>query len=115
VVDRKLAGRGGRIAGPLLGLALALLLTGCGPSPAEVGPRPLGGLSINCRPAGAMLFVDDRYMGTVAGLKGRPLMLPEGPHRIELRRDGYFAHYAEVTVAKGVKQRLEVTLRKEPF
>jgi len=63
----------------------------------------------------SMLFVDDKYMGTVAGLKGRPLMLPEGPHRIELRRDGYFAHYADVTVAKGVKQRLEVTLRKEPF
>lgn len=111
MVDRNFAGRGGRIAGLLLGL----WLTACGPSTAEVGPRPLGGLSIDCRPAGAMLFVDDKYMGTVAGLKGRPLMLPEGPHRIELRRDGYFAHYADVTVAKGVKQRLEVTLRKEPF
>jgi hypothetical protein len=42
-------------------------------------------------------------------------MVPEGPHRVEIRRDGYFPHFVELTAAKGVRQRLEVKLRKEPY
>ena len=50
-----------------------------------------------------------------AVLQKRPLALAAGTRRLEVRRDGYFAHYAEVTIAKGVRQRLEIKLRKEPF
>ena len=95
--------------------AVVLLTAGCGPGAPPPISVPTGGLSVRGQPADAMLFIDDRYVGTVGGLKGRPLPLPEGVHRIEVRRDGYFAHFAEVTVARGVQQRLEVTLRKEPF
>jgi len=95
-----------------LGLAL---LGGCGPASPPTEVRPVGGVGIVCEPTDALLFVDDRYVGTVAGLRGRPITLLEGPHRIELRRDGYFAHYADVTVVKGVRQRLQVVLRRELF
>jgi len=70
---------------------------------------------VACEPADAMLFVDDKYLGTTGGLKGRPMQLPEGVHRIELRKDGYFAHLAEITIARGVQQKLAVKLRKQPF
>jgi len=80
-----------------------------------VSVQELGGLQIACEPADALLYVDDRYMGSVASLAKRPLPLPVGPHRLELRSEGHFAHFAEITVAKGVRHRLEVKLRKEPY
>ncbi len=54
-------------------------------------------------------------MGTVAGLATKPVVVRVGPHRLELRKEGYFAHFAEITVAKGLRHKLEVKLRKEPF
>jgi hypothetical protein len=91
------------------------LLAGACSSAPDPDPRPVGGLVIKAEPADALVFVDDRYMGTVAGLMERPIMLPEGQHRVELRREGYFAHFTEVRVARGVRQRVEVKLREEPF
>jgi hypothetical protein len=93
----------------------AVLATATCRPPAQPIMRPLAGLRIVCEPPGATLFVDDRYVGVVGRLGKQPLMLPEGLHRLELRHDGYFAHFAEVTLAKGVGQRLEVKLRREPF
>ncbi len=101
-------------------LSLCLLIGpgagGCGSAPASaMKPRPLLGLHIQCQPNDAQIFVDDRYMGAVKGLDKDLLKLSPGTHRIEIRRDGYFAHFAEVSLEKGVRQRLEVKLRKEPF
>jgi len=77
--------------------------------------RPLAGLLLACEPQDSTVYVDDKYMGSVKGLNERPLMLTEGVHRVEVRRDGYFAHFAEVKIVKGVRQQLTVKLRKEPF
>lgn len=99
-----------------IGIAATVLVAwaACHP-PSQPTVRPLAGLRILCEPADATLYVDDRYFGSTARLGRQPLMLPEGFHRLELRRDGYFAHFAEVTLVKGVRQQLEVKLRKEPF
>lgn len=101
----------------LLGLAA---LAGCpsagtGPGESNAGPRALQGVVLDCEPDDALIFVDDRYMGSVKGLTARPLTLAAGVHRIELRREGYFSRYLDVTVERGVKQHLRVKLRKEPF
>jgi len=97
-------------------LAPLLLGSGCGPTtPSPKDPRILQGILIVCDPDDALIYVDDKYMGSVKGLDRRPLPVPAGAHRLEIRKDGYFAHFAEVTVAKGVRQRLKVKLRKEPF
>jgi PEGA domain len=100
----------------LAALALPLLISAaCGPHTGVKSAQALGGLLMACEPADALLYVDDKYMGTVAGLATKPLALPVGPHRLELRKEGYFAHFAEITVAKGLRHKLEVKLRKEPF
>ena len=97
----------------------AVLVAACGPPSKGVAaspkPRINRGLTITCMPDSADVYVNDKYMGNVAGLRSRPLALPAGTHRIELRLEGYFSHFAEVTVARGVQQKLDVTLRKEPF
>lgn len=105
----------------LLLMAALLLLLGvagvsCGPKgPGELHPRTLQGLLIQCEPADAAVYVDDRYIGSVKGLDRKALPLEPGTHRLELRRDGYFSHFSEVKVVAGVRQRIQVTLRKEPF
>jgi hypothetical protein len=103
-----------RRSSALLLQLLLLFAGGCGArSPGTT--RPLGGLLVVCEPAEAEIYVDDRFLGTVAAQRGRPLMLAPGPRRIELRHRGYFAHYAEVELVRGVRQRIEVRLRKRPF
>jgi len=100
----------------LLVLPMSVLIVSCGPTVAtNLKVRSLAGLVVICDPQDAMIYVDDKYMGSVKGLNRRPLMLSEGLHRVEVRRDGYFAHFAEVKVAKGVRQQLRLKLRKEPF
>lgn len=103
---------------PLTGLwcaALSVLLGAC-PTPGPGTPtRPLVGVELRCEPDDALVYVDDQYRGSARVLASRTLMVPEGPHRVEIRRDGYFPHFVEITAAKGVKQRLEVKLRKEPY
>ena len=96
-------------------LTLAVTLAACRVGPASPSPRPLGGLLITCAPNDASVFIDDKYQGTVAAARQRPLALPEGTYRIEIRREGYFSHFGEVVVSNGVQQRLEVKLRQEPF
>ena len=99
----------------LFAVLAVLLVSSCGPPTNVEAPRPVGGLLLACKPSDAMVFVDDRYVGTVRSLKGRAVRLPEGVHRLEVRRAGYFAHFAEVAVVKGVRQKLHLALRREPF
>ena len=84
-------------------------------SQGDLQARPLGGLMIVCEPGDAGVYIDDQYMGQVSALSRRPLRLPAGPHRIEIRRDGFFSHFAEITIDEGVRQKLAVKLRKEPY
>ncbi len=99
----------------LAALAGALLLLSCGGPGPNVKVRPLAGLLVRCDPGDAVIYVDDKYMGSVKGLGSKPLLLPEGVHRVEVRKDGYFAHFTEVKMVKGVRQQLKLKLRKEPF
>jgi hypothetical protein len=96
-------------------LPAAAAVTGCGPSVPRVDPRPVEGVHIECEPADAQLYLDDKYLGSVKGLDSKPLMLGEGDHRLEIRKDGYFSHFAEIKVVRGVRQRLKVKLRAVPF
>ena len=93
-----------------------LTMAACGsPGKPALKPRPQAGLHIVCEPDDAQLYVDDQFMGTTKGLGKRPLQLQPGLHRIEIRRVGHFAHFAEVKLVRGVKQVMKVRLRKEPF
>lgn len=98
----------------LAAVALLALLAGC-PRKPTLQVRALGGLLLACQPGDAEVYVDDRYLGTVSGLRGKPLALRAGRRRLQLSREGYFDHFAEVSVVKGVRQRLEIKLRRRPF
>ena len=52
-------------------------------------PLRQGRLNLYVTPASAQVFVDGFYAGTVADFQDRGLWLESGPHRIELRADGY--------------------------
>jgi hypothetical protein len=81
----------------------------------DVDPRLLGRVIISCGLTDALVFVDDQHVGSVATLRGRALAMRPGAHRIEVRREGHFAFYRDVTVAPGSRERLLVKLRRTPF
>ena len=64
------------------------------PAPARTEPRPVstrGGLAIETLPGTAQVFIDGFYVGEAEafGLRGRPLDLSAGAHRVELRAPGF--------------------------
>jgi hypothetical protein len=88
----------------------ALLLFGCGARAAVVRPEAQG-LRVRCDNAAASVFVDDRFAGRAAELRGRDLPILPGFHRVEVRAEGFFPRYAEVEIQPGGRAVLDVTLR----
>ncbi|MCA9668191.1 MAG: PEGA domain-containing protein [Myxococcales bacterium] len=98
----------------LLCAALCIVCTACPPRrPTTV--RAVGGVLLDCQPKDAELYVDDRYVGVIKHFRGRAIRLRVGLRRLQLSRDGYFDHFAEVRVVKGVRQKLQIKLRRQPF
>jgi hypothetical protein len=61
------------------------------PAPSAVPSVARGGLRLETTPGSAQVYVDGYYVGLADdfGISGRALDLEAGPHRIELRADGY--------------------------
>ena len=59
----------------------------------------------------AALWVDGRFIGPIGGMRGGIAIEP-GPHRIELRHDGYFSHYEYLELAPA--QRLSLVVELAP-
>jgi len=57
----------------------------------------------------AAVFVDGRYVGPIAILKGGIAVSP-GKHRVEVRRDDYFSRYAELDLHRAERKQLELQL-----
>lgn len=97
--------RFGALATPLF--VAGAIAAGCAHAP----PPPLPDATLSVRgPAGAQVFVDDRYAGPAAGA---PLSLRSGWHRVEVRADGCLSEYREVTLVPGARFALEVVLRPD--
>ena len=81
------------------------------PQPAQVGntPNPLdpnlptGGLRLKVTPREAEVYVDGYYAGHVDDFDGarQKLKVAEGPHRIELRAEGYETATFDVVIIVG--------------
>jgi hypothetical protein len=65
-------------------------------------------LAVTVNVAGARVVVRGKEVGT-SPLQA-PLSLPAGPARVEVRAEGYFDWYRELTVAAGVPTTLDVVL-----
>ncbi len=68
-------------------------------------PLPVqhGGLVLETIPDGVEVFIDGFYEGLAEdfGLRGRPMIIPTGAHRIELRGTGYEASTFSVVIDPG--------------
>jgi hypothetical protein len=82
-------------------------------APQSVRIRPQGHfglLAIQVQPADAQVFIDGELWGSLAGLNGLSIHLTAGPHRLELKKDGYAAFSTDVTIRQGETTRLNVKL-----
>jgi len=67
---------------------------------AIAAPAATGLLRLSVTPDEAQVFIDSYYVGTVADVEGgRALTLPAGPHRLEIRAQGYQSIAVDIRIA----------------
>lgn len=93
-------------------LIAAALLGGCGGALAERG-GPAGGLKLRCRPAEAVVYLDEEYRGACRLFESRAVPVGPGSHRLQVEATGYFPYYGELDTG-GTIQTLEVELVRRP-
>jgi len=93
-------------------VAAALFGMACAPTRATV--RADGQLAIACNVPEARVYVDDVFRGRAAELAGAALLVPSGARRVEVRADGWFTAYRDVTVPHAGRARVDVALRRVP-
>ncbi len=79
-------------------------------------PRPrdqrddFGTLAIRVQPADAQILIDGERWDGLEGGSRLSVELADGPHRIEIRRDGYRPYTANVRIRRGQTETLNVSL-----
>lgn len=91
--------------------ALALL-GGCAATRRTV--RADAQLVVDTNVPDARIYVDDAFRGRAAELHGRALLVPSGTRRVELRADGWFTAYRDVSVPHAGRATVAVPLRPVP-
>jgi hypothetical protein len=88
------------------------------PPPAERGRTPqsssrFGSLSIQVQPSGADVFIDgERWEGPSSRDERLIIQVPEGPHHVEVRREGYEDFQIDVEVRRGETAPINVSLAR---
>jgi len=81
-----------------------------GPPPRGGQPSQFGSLLLRVRPADAQILVDGEVWTAPAGEDQFVIELTEGPHRIEVRKEGFLPYSTTVRVRRGDTVRLNVSL-----
>ena len=84
----------------------------CAPTTAAL--RTDAQLAITCDVPDARIYVDEVFRGRAAELRGRALAVPSGARRVEVRADGWFTAYRDVTVPPKGRATVEVPLKRVP-
>jgi hypothetical protein len=93
-----------------LAILAAAVLGACGAKqPSRGASRDDAIFYVKSNVADANLFVDGRYVGPVAILRGGIAVVP-GKHRIELRHEDYYSRYVEMNLERAEKRKLQVDL-----
>jgi hypothetical protein len=80
-------------------------------APPPVGrPTDFGSLLLRVRPADADILVDGEVWNAPEGEDQFVIELSEGPHRVEVRKDGFQTYATTVRVRRGETVRLNVSL-----
>ena len=80
------------------------------PPPRAGRPSEFGSLLLRVRPADAVVLVDGEEWSAPQGEDQFVIELTEGPHRIEVRKDGFQTYATTVRVRRGESVRLNVSL-----
>ena len=102
------------------------------PRPVATGPRPaqdppalavsggdaglavsFGAIALRVQPSDADVLIDDERWEGPANDEALVLQVALGPHRIEVRKDGYRAYTAQVDVRAGQTAPINVSLPRE--
>jgi hypothetical protein len=72
-----------------------------------------GGIDLRVKPGQAEVWVDGKYMDEARELDGTPsfLWLPEGAHRVTVRKGGFLTFEAPIEVRRGTVKRLKIRMR----
>lgn len=96
----------------LLGVSICLLQGACRSAPPTL---PSGQLWLELSPAKASVLVDDRPLLGRANSSGTlHVMLPPGPHRVEVYAPGYFHAYRDIAIGAASPANLRIALRADP-
>jgi len=93
-------------------VAAALFAAACAPTKAVV--RADGQLQVTCNVPEARVYVDDVFRGRAAEVEHGVMLVPSGARRVEVRADGWFTAYRDVTVPHAGRARVDVALRRVP-
>ena len=80
----------------------------------EQNPRSFGVLRLNVQPVDAEILIDGAPWTIPAGDSRLNVQLPEGRHRVEIRKAGFATYAEEVAVQRGRLFTLNVSLIKVP-
>jgi hypothetical protein len=86
------------------------------PPPGNQGIRvdagsPYGALIVRVQPGGATITIDGERWEGPQGDDRLVLQVAEGPHRIEIRKDGFESFATDITIRRGETTPLNVSLR----
>jgi hypothetical protein len=74
-------------------------------------PARFGTLLVRVQPADAEIFIDGERWSTTAGQEPIAVRLPEGRHRVEIRREGFAAYAEDVLIRVNRGLTLNVSLK----
>jgi hypothetical protein len=117
VRESRVAARGSCAAASVVSGAALLLATALCSGCATTGTRavkPDAQLVVDAAVPDARIYVDDVFAGRAAELRGRAILVRSGTRRLEIRADGYFTAYRDVTITRGARAAITVALRAAP-
>jgi PEGA domain len=89
---------------------VAVACAACGPKPVAVGVTADDAIiAIRSNVRDAQVYVDGKFV-TPLDAAGGGLAVEPGTHRFELRRDGYFSSYLELTLARAERRKVSMEL-----
>jgi len=93
--------------------ALVVLVAACGARPAPGGVTARDAIvKLTSNVPDAQVYVDGRFIAPVSMLRGGVAVAP-GVHRFEVRHEGHFSRYVELTLARA--ERTTVALDLAPI
>src|SRR5260370_32136460 len=97
----------------IVAVVLSVTVAGCATTSAH-RLKPDAQLVVDAAVPDARIYVDDVFAGRAAELRRRAILVRSGTRRVEIRADGYFTAYRDVTVTAGARAAVSVALRAAP-